>query len=265
VDPATRTVYAANQRSDSLSVIDRETRAVTATIPVGGRPSAVAVDPTTHAVYVGNRSDATLSVIDVDTGKITASIAVPLSASSMLAMTIALDPGTRTVYVAAASDYLVFAFDCDTGASIRRWTLMPPPPVDPANLQDRTIDALLGKPVGGAPMALATDPINHAVYVALADQTLLVIDPSSSLAFGGTSILVGRSPRAVAVDPDLRAVYVANRDDNTVSVIDSVTRVVTATIPVGQGPCALAVDPTTHTVYAANCDDSTVSVIVPAG
>jgi YVTN family beta-propeller protein len=264
VDPGSRTVYTANQRGDNVSVIDLDTRAVTATIPVGARPCAVAVDPTTRTVYVGNRSDATLSMIDADTCAITGSIAVPLSASSMLEMTIALDPASRTVYVAAASDYSVWAFDCDTGAKIRQWTLASPPPIDPNNPPD-PMDALLCKPVGGAPMALATDPDNHAVYVALANQTLLVIDPSSSHSFGGTSILVGRSPQAIAVDPDIRAVYVANRDDNTVSVIDSVTRVVTATIPVGQGPRALAVDPATHCVYTVNCDDSTVSVIAPTG
>jgi len=265
VDPGTRTVYAANQRGDSVSVIDHDTRAVAATIPVGRRPCAVAVDPTTRTVYVGNRGDGTLSVIDAATCKVTASIAVPLSTSAMLVMTIALDPGSRTVYVAAASDYRVFAFDCDTGARIRDWTLPSPPPINPSNLHDRTMDALLGKPVGAAPLALATDPDNHTVYVALANHTLLVIDPSSSFPFGWTSTPVGRSPCAVAVDPDTRAVYVANRDDNTVSVIDSVTHVVTATIPVGQGPCAVAVDPTTHIVYTANYHDSTVSVIAPAG
>lgn len=258
VDPGTRTVYAANQRGDSVSVIDRDTCAVTATIPVGRRPCAVAVDPTTRAVYVGNGGDGTLSVIDADTCEITASIAVPLSSIS----TIALDPGSRTVYVANAFDYRVLAFDCDTGARIREWTLPQP---HPSYLLDRTMDAMLGKPIGAAPLALATDPDNHTVYVALADHTLLVIDPSSSLAFGRTFIPVGRSPCAVAVDPDTRAVYVANRDDNTVSVIDSVTHVVTATIPVGQGPCAVAVDPTTHIVYTANYHDSTVSVIAPAG
>jgi YVTN family beta-propeller protein len=257
VDRGTGTIYIAKQRRGSVSVIDPETREVTATIPMGGSPSAMAVDPTTHQLYIGNRSDATVSVIDANTREITASMTIDLSSSWMMGMTIALDPVSRTVYVAASSDYSVWAFNCDTGARLREWTLSKPPPweLNPTALS----------PVGGAPMALATDPDSHVVYLALADEWLLVIDPSFDSDSACSSIRVGRSPRAVAVDPDLRAVYVANQDDNTVSVVDSVTRVVTATIPVGQGPCALAVDPTTHIVYAANRDDSTVSVIAPAG
>jgi len=38
---------------------------VTATVPIGRMPHAVAVDPDTHTVYVVNSGDRTLSVIEV--------------------------------------------------------------------------------------------------------------------------------------------------------------------------------------------------------
>jgi YVTN family beta-propeller protein len=48
--------------------------------------------------------------------------------------------------------------------------------------------------------------------------------------------------------------------ENAVSLVDSVTRAVTATIQVGSWPGGVAVDPGAHTVYVANWD-RTVSVV----
>ena len=67
-DPTTNTIYVANLCSSSLAVIDGVTNTVTATVPVGGSPTAVAVNPITHTVYVanlGNPGSPTLSVITV--------------------------------------------------------------------------------------------------------------------------------------------------------------------------------------------------------
>jgi DNA-binding beta-propeller fold protein YncE len=46
-----------------VSVIDVATNTVTATIPVGNEPRAVAVDPTTHTAYVADSGDDRLTVI----------------------------------------------------------------------------------------------------------------------------------------------------------------------------------------------------------
>jgi YVTN family beta-propeller protein len=46
--------------------------------------------------------------------------------------------------------------------------------------------------------------------------------------------------------------YVLNQADDTVSVIDTATNTVTATIPVGSGPLGVAVHPTGSTVYVTN-------------
>ena len=58
--------------------------------------------------------------------------------------------------------------------------------------------------------------------------------------------------------------YVTNAFDNTVSVIDTATNTVTATIPVGPVPIALAVTPNGSFVYVGNQNNSTVSVISTA-
>jgi len=58
-----------------------------------------------------------------------------------------------------------------------------------------------------------------------------------------TYVGVGRYPASVAVSPNGARAYVTNEESNTVSVIDTATRHVTATISVGSGPLGVAVSP----------------------
>ena len=55
--------------------------------------------------------------------------------------------------------------------------------------------------------------------------------------------------------------YITNQNSNTVSVIDTATDTISATIPVGLTPEGVAVSPDGRKVYVANVGVSTVSVI----
>jgi YVTN family beta-propeller protein len=55
--------------------------------------------------------------------------------------------------------------------------------------------------------------------------------------------------------------YITNEGDDTVSVIDTTTNAVTATIPVGSNPFGVAVHPDGTRVYVTNSHEGTVSVI----
>jgi YVTN family beta-propeller protein len=55
--------------------------------------------------------------------------------------------------------------------------------------------------------------------------------------------------------------YITNQGSNNVSVIDTTTNTVTATIPVGNSPFGVATTPDGSRVYIANSGDNTVSVI----
>ena len=93
VDPASHTAYVANGGTNTVSVIDETTGAVTATITVGANPSAVAVDPTSHTAYVANLAG-TVSVIDEAAGAVTATVPVGADPSG-----VAVDPTTHIAYV----------------------------------------------------------------------------------------------------------------------------------------------------------------------
>jgi YVTN family beta-propeller protein/autotransporter-associated beta strand protein len=88
-----------------------------------------------------------------------------------------------------------------------------------------------------------------------------VIDtPTNTVA--PTAIPVGLSPVAAAVRGDESLVYVTNQGgSNTVSVINTATNTVVATIPVGIVPQLLAVTPDGTRVYVPNQGSDTVSVI----
>ena len=79
-NPATHKIYAANEGSGSVTVIDART-VVTHTITVGSEPIAIAVDRATNRIYVANDGSASVSVIDGSSDSVIAT--VPTAASSV--------------------------------------------------------------------------------------------------------------------------------------------------------------------------------------
>jgi large repetitive protein len=87
---------------------------------------------------------------------------------------------------------------------------------------------------GNGPSGLAFTPNGKYVYVAnFEDNTVVVIDTVTQLLVG-SPITVGTGPQSVVMAPKGKAVYVGNQD-GTVSVIDTKTNEVTATINTNSG------------------------------
>ncbi len=55
--------------------------------------------------------------------------------------------------------------------------------------------------------------------------------------------------------------YITNGDSNSVSVIDTDTNKVTATIPVGSNPMGVAINPNGTKVYVVNANSNDISII----
>jgi YVTN family beta-propeller protein len=75
---------------------------------------------------------------------------------------------------------------------------------------------------------------------------------------------LGNTPVQVAISPNGALAYAVNQGSNNVSVIDTATESVTATIGVGNRPYGVAFSPDGGTAYVANTQDDTVSVISTA-
>jgi YVTN family beta-propeller protein len=91
-----------------------------------------------------------------------------------------------------------------------------------------------------------------------------IINASSSFSSSSESnsgIDVHTFPVGIAVNPNTKKVYVANEYSNTVSVIDTETDKVQATIHVGSFPYGIDTNPLNNRVYVTNRGSNTVSVI----
>ena len=76
VSPDGKTIYVANGRAGTLSVIDAATYKVVATVPVGKRPWGLAVSRDGKFVYTANGLSNDVTVVSTATNKIVAKISV---------------------------------------------------------------------------------------------------------------------------------------------------------------------------------------------
>ncbi len=202
-----------------MSVIDVATNTVQGTIKVGTEPRAVAITPNGSVAYVTNegssavRGSSTVSVIEVATNTVHGTIKAggePIG--------IAITPDGKDVYVARIHADKLSEIKTSSNAvvaSVRAgfepWGLAISP------------DGRLG---------LVTESSNYGGNAAM------VFKPSRATV--GKVIPVGGTPTAVAFIPDGSAAYVTNSGSNTVSVIDTATKDVTAVFTVGTRPTGVA-------------------------
>ncbi|WP_369817720.1 protein kinase [Mycobacterium sp. 852002-30065_SCH5024008] len=230
VDSAGHTAYVANTGSNSVSVVDTASRAVTATIAVGRHPVGVAVDPSTRTVYVTNYDDSSVSVIDTANGTVIARIGVGSHPGGVV-----VDPDARIAYVTSGDNASVSVIDVMTHA----------------------VTATV--PTGKGPSRVAIDRTAHRLFVTNSDPTVTVIDTTNRTVIGSVALRV--HPAGIAIDTASHTAYIASGDDASVSLVDTTTLGVTASVPVGQRPAGVAVDPPTNTAYVANYSGASVSVI----
>jgi YVTN family beta-propeller protein len=123
--------------------------------------------------------------------------------------------------------------------------------------------------VGTAPQQIVVDELTNTIYVVnQVDGTVSIINGNhcrgtdvSGCSQVWPTIAVGASPQAIEFNPFNRTLYVTNTNDNSVSVINTLSKNVVATFPVGNGPRSVGIVFDRGTVFVGNRDDLTVSVI----
>ncbi len=71
------TLLIANEKSNSVSIVDTDTDQVVKTIKVGETPHAIGITPNRRFAYTGNRGDSTISVIDLKSMNVLKTISLP--------------------------------------------------------------------------------------------------------------------------------------------------------------------------------------------
>jgi peptide/nickel transport system substrate-binding protein len=260
---STKGTHPTSIEADSVGLIDLHTSRLTAAVPVGSRPSAIAQG--FGAVWVANSTAGTVSRIDPATRAVVQTIAVGGSPAGIAT-------GSGAVWVTDSDGRRVFRINPATNTVVKTVPVGNGPSgiavgdgaVWVANTVDDTvsrIDPDAGRiatviQVGSRPMGVA---VGAAVWVTdNGDGTVTRIDPSSNTV---TAVVrVGNGPAGVAVAPD--GVWVANNLDGTVSRIDPGTATVGEADPVGDGPLGVALGG--GAVWVTNEFDGTVTRLDPA-
>ena len=225
------------------------------------QPAGNVVDSRGIRLYIANTG--ANNVVVFDFGLLAPVATIPVGS---LPQGIDINDSDSRVYVANTGDDTVSVLDT---TALRVVATIP-------------IPAALGAPLSAAPaaravpFAVAVNTRGTEVYVAnRGTNTVAVIDarrnqvvaqiPVGALAppappSGGAASPCGTAG-AIAVNPAGTRVYTANCADNTVSVIDTLTRRVIATVPVGPQPTAVDVDPSGREVLVTSAGSNTLQLL----
>jgi YVTN family beta-propeller protein len=279
--------YITNGNDNTVSVIDTATNTMMGTIPVGRFPLGVAVAPDGSQVYVVNGDDNTVSVIDVATNAVTAAIQIPGGCPNGNGIGgmgggvgVAITSDGRTAYVTdqCSASQAVAVIDTATAtvtgtfpALVVTYGVAVTPDGSKLYLTalrtgvlvtDTATGTVIASLDGGrGPKGIAVSPDGSTVYVADV-AGVSIIDTATNTIVASVQLSAYAEDRwGVAVAPDGGKVYVTNFQDGTLSVVNTATNAIIATIPVGNGPVGVAVTPDNTKVYVVNRSDNTVSAI----
>jgi YVTN family beta-propeller protein len=224
-NPAGTKVYVTNYKAGSVTIIDPAINYSNVplgsgtTVNVGTEPIGVVVSPDGRKVYVANWGSHDVSVIDSATNNVTATVNVGPRPQG-----IAISPDGKNVYVTCYVYYAPNFYIIDTQTN---------------NITSTSI--------GSLPFGVAVNPDGTKVYTVswatspgdyVGTCNLYEYDTTSK-SVTDTIKLGGLYAAGVAVHPDGTKVYAVEQKDNTVYVVNTTTKNVTAIVNVGNTPMAL--------------------------
>jgi YVTN family beta-propeller protein len=276
------TAVVTDSQSDSLSVVDLASDAVTRTVSVGSFPVAVALSSDGSTAYVANFKGNSLSVVDLSTGAVTPTVSVGSRPDGVVV-------SGGLVYVANLLGGSVSVVDPSSGAV----TTVSLPGTNPApsglavsgdghqlyvddarngttDVIDLTQDppvALSGKAlVGTYPSYLAVRGalgfVADATQAASTPGTVSVLDLSDPThPSTRATVSVGSHPYGIADASGLGEMLVSNSGDGTLDAVDTVSDALVQTVGVGGTPDAVAVTPDQTTAVVSDESDNDVRIL----
>ena len=184
-----KSLFVANNLTDSLTIVDLTAGAVRATTPIGHNPYAVVVTADGRTAYVSNWGESSISAVDTVAATERHKIAVGTHPSALL-----LNPSRAELYVANSDSDSLSVIDVASDQVKRTLSFAPYP------------DAR----EGSSPNALALSPDGNTLYVANAGNNDVAV-----VHLGEPDTIVGLIPTAwypaaLAVALDGQTLYVVN-------------------------------------------------------
>lgn len=259
--------YFTNESRHTLDVVDTQTLAVTARIPLSGRPNNLAIGKDGRRVYVGIvEAPGAVDVID--------------TVSLTNAKSIAVKGGIHNVYVTPDGKYVVsgsipgrMLTVIDAATETIAWELQMSAGIRPVTFEQAAdgatsrmfvqlsdyhgiavVDFATRKEVSRFEMAAIPGEEKHTQGLQAAPAHGLGITPDGKVLFATSKVYsqlyayslpdlkpignvhVGQHPEWFTFSPDGTQIYVASAGDNAVTVVNTATLKVITRIPVGQVP-----------------------------
>lgn len=215
-------IYASIAGDDEVVVIDEESQEVISTIPVGMGPAILLATPDHQKLYTANWKDDSISAIDVATEDVTR---------------ISVSARPYVIAMAPQGDYLYAGLNDSQIAVI--------------DTQDDSIERHIATPELPASLIVSAD--GKTLYVATLGGTLRAVSVETG-EVTQPAIRVGLVPAWITISPDGSKVFTLNFLSDNVSVVDTASWKVVATVPAGAGSQAIIanVTPDNATLWVTN-------------
>jgi YVTN family beta-propeller protein len=266
--------YVVNEGSASVSVIETQSDAVSATIKVGERPRGLAVTAGGERLYV-SREDGTLVERDMYAKAESAQATLGGPPSS-----IDLSPDSKLLAAAIKSDGEIVLLELATMRIVKkipvrggkqatnavfspdgRWiyaSAEESPELTIIDVKQRAVTTSIR--VGPRLRGIAFLPGGSRAYVAAEqDSEVVVIDVASQAVVA--RVKTAGAPIGVTPHPDGKRVFVSVAGAGKVQVLDTSSNKIIAEVEVGGGPSSMALTPDGHKLYVSCGQANQVSVI----
>jgi YVTN family beta-propeller protein len=222
-----------DKSADAIGIIDVAQRKLTGKISAGSDPEEFALSKDGTKLYVSNEDVKAASVINIASGKVEHIVVVGQEPEG-----VATAPDGRHFYVTCEAGGDVYVVDTASYATVGHFKV---------NVRPRTMAFLPAGGIGFIPSESTAE--------------LNVIDTANFKVLKVIALPAGSRPMSVKVSPDGRKVYVSNGRAGTISVLDSHTYELLASIKVGSRPWGIALSPDGKFLYSANGPSNDVSVV----
>jgi YVTN family beta-propeller protein len=221
-------LYVGDAKTNSVSVIDLATNAITKNITVGKSPHDIKISDDQQTIYTTDTDSGTVSIINATTNMLINQIQTG---------------GNRPVHGIAIFNDTLYVGDVYGGKVLV--------------IKDGRIKNEIK--VGSGPEYIEVSPDGRFLYVANLWSPISVVDIAQSKVI--KEIDSGMTPHGLSFTDDGSRLFIVNMKSNTLSVIDATRHEVIKTIPVDNRPEYVALTPDERFAIVTNLGSDTVSML----
>jgi YVTN family beta-propeller protein len=226
--------YTSNGRSNSVTVFDTRSGAVTGQVAVGKNPDWILYEDYSKKVITSNHSGGDISLIDPATDQLVSTISLDGAKLETI-----VGDGAGKLYVNAEDKNEIIVVDLKQTKVTAHWAL----------------DA-------EGPTGLAIDHIHHRLFTTC-DKQLVVVDATNGKVVA--RVPIGDGCDGVVFDTDNKMVLTSN-GEGTITVVKQVSGdeyAVVETIKSKRGARTIAIDQASHTIFLPTADYEALPVDAP--